>query len=132
MIIKKIIKEGQEGIVFILGPDDTKKLRLLLADGTQAQIQFDVDKVQEDKLFTDPLKGLQDHTKKAIVELVHRFGTNEFKTDQFFDLRKKYYAPALTETLKKFEKKNLISIKPLNRNTTLFKFSEKLCRHFGN
>jgi hypothetical protein len=132
MIIKKIIKEGQEGIVFILGPDDTKKLRLLLADGTQAQIQFDVAKVQEDKLFTDPLKGLQDHTKKAIVELVHRFGTSEFKTDQFLDVRKKYYAPALTETLKKFEKKNLISIKPLNRNTTLFQFSEQLCRHFGN
>jgi hypothetical protein len=132
MIIKKIIKEGQEGIVFILGPDDTKKLRVLLNDGTQAHIQFDVAKVEEDKLSTDPLKCFQDNTKKAIIELVKRFKNSPFSTNDFADIRRKYYVPSLSGSIKKLEKRKLANIQSLSHRLKVYQFSEKLCRHFGN
>jgi hypothetical protein len=132
MIIKKIIQEGHEGIVFILGVEDTKKLKALLADGTQAQIQFDVAKVEKDELLIDPLKGSQDNTKKAVVELIKRFKTSPFTTNDFSDIRRKYYVPSLSEAIKKLEKKELASIKDLSHRLKVYQFSEKLCRHFGN
>jgi hypothetical protein len=132
MIIKKIIKEGQEGIVFILGPEDTKKLRLLLADGAQAQIQFDVSNVEKDDLLTDPLKGSRDNTKKAIIELIKRFKNLPFRTNDFSDIRRKYYVPALSETIKKLAKNELAIIESVTHRHKVYQFSEKLCRHFGN
>lgn len=132
MIIKKIIKEGEEVVVFILVPNDIKKLKSLLADGTQAQIQFDVAKVENDELLIDPLKGSQDNTKKAIIELIKRYKNSPFTTNDFMDIRKKYYVPALSETIKKLAKNELASIQSLSHRLKVYQFSEKLCRHYGN
>jgi hypothetical protein len=132
MLVKKIFQEGHEGIVFILGSEDTKKLKALLADGTQARIQFDVAKAEKDDLLTDPLKGSQDNTKKAIVELIKRFKTSPFTTNDFSDIRRKYYVPSLSEAIKKLEKNELASIKSLSHRLKVYQFSEKLCRHYGN
>jgi hypothetical protein len=136
MIIKKIFQEGHEGVVFILGSEDTKKLKLLLSDGVQAHIEFDVvkvkEKVEEDKLFTDPLKGFQDNTKKSIIELIKRFKNSPFTTNDFGDIRRKYYVPSLSGSIKKLEKNELATIKSLSHRLKVYQFSEKLCNHFGN
>lgn len=132
MIAKKIIKQGDEVVVFIFGPDDLKKLKQLLADGTQAQIEFGVAKIEQDQLLTDPLKGSQDNTKKAIIELIKRFKNSPFTTNDFSDIRRKYYVPSLSGAIKKLEKNELASIQSLSHRLKVYQFSEKLCRHYGN
>ena len=132
MIIKKIIKEGDEVVVFILGQEDIKKLKSLLTNGTQAQIQFDIANQEKDELLVDPLKGSQNNTRKAIIELIQKFKTSPFTTNDFSDIRRKYYVPNLYEALKKLEKKELASIQGLSHRLKVYQFSEKLCRHFGN
>lgn len=103
-----------------------------IAGGSQGQIEFDEADMEKNELVADPLKGCQDNTKKAIIDLIKRFKTHPFTTNDFIDIRRKYYVPALSETIKKLAKNELASIESVTHRHKVYQFSEKLCRHYGN
>lgn len=103
-----------------------------IAGGSQGQIEFDEASTEINDVLIDPLKGCQDNTKKAIIELIKRFKTSAFTTNDFIDIRRKYYVPALSETIKKLAKNELASIESVTHRHKIYQFSEKLCRHYGN
>ena len=115
-----------------MNKEEQKMLWYAISGGSQSQIEFDVTNVQKDDVLIDPLKGCQGNTKKAIIELIKRFKTSPFTTNDFSDIRRKYYVPALSETIKKLAKNELAIIESVTHRHKVYQFSEKLCRHFGN
>lgn len=128
----ELVKSQTGFLHIIFNKEEQKLLFNFIAGGSQGQIEFDEANVEKNELLVDPLKGCQDNTKKAIIELIKRYKNSPFTTNDFMDIRKKYYVPALSETIKKLAKNELASIQSLTHRHKVYQFSEKLCRHFGN
>ena len=98
-----------------------------ISGGSQAQIEFNEDVIQE-----DPLKHFKGNSRKAIVDLIKKYKTVPFTGYQITDIKKKHYVPDLQDVFKRLQKRNLLTIESKSQNLKVYQFSGKLCRHFGN
>lgn len=123
----EVVKSPTGVLHIILNKEEQKMLCHAISGGSQAQIEFADDAINE-----DPLKHFNGKTKKAIVEIIKKFKTVAFSGYDIIEIKKKYYVPDIQDTFKRLEKRGFCTIENVSHNHKVYQFSEKLCRHYGN